>query len=493
MNYNIPYSPTKKNNNFQRINISKKYKIEGSRKILKGGNNNILYRIDNRFITDTINTNVQFDNFLKKILKKSFKYKQSDENWIIDNYKIYKDYTKNKKINTIETIKTLYKKIAILCYVQIRNSKIKIYSNFANTEFKNDWFLKKNIILPNNYQKIREDKLKKTNLNQYKLNEELKYETNFNKWTANGCLIGTLKDPVYKGFNRLNVFYQLITLALKDTNDINCDFIINRRDFPIVKTNNTHPYNFNDEKFYHNKNEYTPIPILSLSSGENFSDIPIPTRDDWIIATSNKQIFDNFPWDQKINKAVWRGNATNCGITEDTNQRIWIHQQNKNMTDYIDAGVIGWNARDKFNDSNKKIEIIDVSNFDPVKNRLSYEQQLKYKYHLNIDGHVPAFRLGQLLAFNIVILQVDSPKKWKLWYQHKLVPHDIYNINNINNKKSHFIPIKKDFSNLKETITWCRNNDNICQEISKRANIFFKNNLQKENLINYIKNLLKTI
>ena len=71
MNYDIPYSPTKKNNNFQRINISKKYKIEGNRKILKGGNNNnILYRIDNKYITDTIKTNIQFDNFLKKILKK---------------------------------------------------------------------------------------------------------------------------------------------------------------------------------------------------------------------------------------------------------------------------------------------------------------------------------------------------------------------------------------------------------------------------------------
>jgi hypothetical protein len=494
MNYIIPYSPTENNNNNQRINKNNNNKINGTRKILKGYNNNSLSRINNDFITHTIKTNVQFDIFIKNLLKKSFKYPQSDEKWISKTNKIFENYTINKKTNVINTIKTIYNKLAILCYVQIRDNKIKMYCNFANIEFKNNWFHKKNIIIPNNYKKIREDNLKRTNLNEYKLKEELNYEENFNKWTANGCLIGTLKNPVYRGFNRLRVFFKMISLALENTENVNCDFIINRRDFPIVKTNNTHPYDFNNDLFYNNKEEsYYPIPILSLSTGENYADIPIPTRDDWTLATNNNEIKDNYLWNDKIKKAVWRGNATNCGTTENDNQRIYLHQLNKKINDYIDAGLVGWNSRDKFNKNTKKIEMIDISHLDPLKKRLSYEQQLKYKYHLNLDGHVPAFRLGQLLAFNIVILQVDSPKKWKLWYQNKLIPYDIYDDTNSNNINSHYIPIKKDMSNLKETIIWCRNNDDICFHISQRATNFFNNNLKKEHLIKYIEELIKKI
>ena len=61
-------------------------------------------------------------------------------------------------------------------------------------------------------------------------------------------------------------------------------------------------------------------------------------------------------------------------------------------------------------------------------NFVDLEKQSTYKYILNIDGHVKAFRLGNELRMGSVILLVQS--SYSLWFQKFMEP------------KVHYIPIK---------------------------------------------------
>lgn len=69
----------------------------------------------------------------------------------------------------------------------------------------------------------------------------------------------------------------------------------------------------------------------------------------------------------------------------------------------------------------------------------------QYKYQINIDGTVAAYRLPYLLAGSSVVLKQDS-----IYYEHfysQLRPWQ------------HYIPIKADLSDLLDKIRWARNHD----------------------------------
>ena len=79
-------------------------------------------------------------------------------------------------------------------------------------------------------------------------------------------------------------------------------------------------------------------------------------------------------WNKKIPTAIFRGSATGCGITPETNQRlkvaelseIWSKDNNYNKNNkidgipYLNAGVVGWNRRDK-KFIGKPVDIINTS------------------------------------------------------------------------------------------------------------------------------------
>lgn len=77
-------------------------------------------------------------------------------------------------------------------------------------------------------------------------------------------------------------------------------------------------------------------------------------------SAKNRKQFD-VKWSEKIGTAVFRGNATGGGVTPKTNQRLrlaklsaeWAKNPDFNGeadgtgVRYVDAGVVGWNKRDK--------------------------------------------------------------------------------------------------------------------------------------------------
>ena len=69
----------------------------------------------------------------------------------------------------------------------------------------------------------------------------------------------------------------------------------------------------------------------------------------------------------------------------------------------------------------------------------------QHKYQINIDGTVAAYRLPYLMAGDSVVLKQDSP-----FYEHFYKDMKPY---------EHYIPFKRDLSDLMEKIQWAKDND----------------------------------
>ena len=67
------------------------------------------------------------------------------------------------------------------------------------------------------------------------------------------------------------------------------------------------------------------------------------------------------------------------------------------------------------------------------------------KYQINIDGTVAAYRLPYLLAGNSVVLKQDS--SYYEYFYKMLKPYE------------HYIPFKRDLSDLMDKIKWAKEND----------------------------------
>ena len=151
---------------------------------------------------------------------------------------------------------------------------------------------------------------------------------------------------------------------------------------------------------------------------------------------------------------------------------------------YLDAGITKWNLRPRKLSGEKYLQTIEIDS--PPLNRLKIvdsmspeEQSAKYKYILNLDGHVTAYRLSLELAMGSVVLLQQS--KWKIWYSYKLNPYE------------HYVPVNEDLSNLIDQIKWCRNNDEKCKEIAKNGRKFYEKYLQKDGIFDFMQTQLVNV
>ena len=178
--------------------------------------------------------------------------------------------------------------------------------------------------------------------------------------------------------------------------------------------------------------------------------------------TRLKIIDDNLiPFESKQNKCIYRG------------------------TKFLGSKFNFFNHKDKT--INQRMYFISLYNDNKINNMdfseifTSIQDQLKYKYILDIDGHTNTWD-GTVwkLYSGSVMLKVKGV--WKQWYYDNM------------KEWIHYVPINNDFSDLNEKIEWCINNDNKCKIISENARQFVKNNLNfstvNTNLIEQMKKIL---
>lgn len=411
------------------------------------------------------------------------------------------DWVKYEKLDATSvnnTFNYLFHKFKKGTFVKIQNNELKVFLPFSKKNFVNEWghIIKVDPKFGNTFSSAM------YNFAQYinKLSGK-KYKVNVNSfpenWYANNCLV-RYEFPVNEGdTNVANISDMLKTLcATRKVPDI--EFFMNRRDFPQLKKDGTEAYEhiFGDNKplLSHNYDQYSPL--LSMVTTENNADIPIPTGEDWArISSQESKFFDckqyptpdkfSIEWKNKKPTAVFRGASTGCGVTIDSNIRLKLAYMSvitppDEHGPLLDAGISKWQLRPRKLNNVKYLQTIDVHSLNKIGiNLASFMtpiQQSEYKYLINVDGHVSAFRLSLEMCMGCCILLADS--KYKLWFRDMMKP------------MVHYVPVKEDLSNLIDMIKWCRNNDKKCEKIASNAKKFYIKYLQKEGMLDYMQKLL---
>lgn len=412
---------------------------------------------------------------------------------------IWYKYKNVKETAVINTFRYMFYKFKKGIFVKIVNNKLKVFLPFSNANYSNEWSHKIKVN-PSKYTTMKEF-IKKIYKDSGYSCKNIKLNENINEWYGNNCLL-RYEYPIKENDTNILILKDMIE-ELCDKREIpDIEFFINRRDFPLLTRDNTEPYNniwgtSNKSLVSHNYEQYTPI--LSFSCTKRYADLMIPTWDDWsrVQRDENKWFNDtrnqdytinnsNKEWDKKKPTAVFRGSTTGKGVTINTNPRLKVAYLSKitpldeNGIPYLDAGITKWNNRPRKLENQKYLSTIEIKKLPfGLVSKLSITEQSTYKYIINIDGHVSAFRLSLELSTGSVILLVDS--EWKLWYSELLVPYE------------HYIPIKNDLSDLIEKIKWCRNNDDKCKKIASNTLIFFERYLKKNSILDYLQKLLVNI
>ncbi len=383
------------------------------------------------------------------------------------------------------SLKYLFFKIKFGIYVQIKSNKLTMFVPFNNQNFKNNW--SDLIKLPPNITWDQYNKQKAKAIESKFIN----WEPDSTKWEIDNCVLDTRKSRNYKLINA-SYYIDMLEQTLQHYKVADVEFFISHRDFPVLKSDYTQPY----DHLYSSSNEplepkYSNkqfLPICGMSGSDGFQDIMLPTVDDWEIGSQKifygmcRDQYKGFEdqietkWSKKIDKVIFRGATTDCGYDDKTSARYLAHKLSvQGDIPELDAGITKlW-----FND----IQLANSSLSYPQRlttvKPIPFAQMSKYKYILNIDGSVTAFRLSAELAFGSVILKVDS--KYKIWYLHLLEPW------------VHYIPIKSDLSDLKEKIHWCKSNQSACEEIASNARKFYFQHISKQSMMDYVQQTLNLI
>lgn len=214
----------------------------------------------------------------------------------------------------------------------------------------------------------------------------------------------------------------------------------------------------------YNNGFYIDFPCLTVSAdGYNSDELPVLAKAriigkpmngilvkyeynyHWSILNNFK---DNYNWNEKENNIVWRGN----GYTSFNKKFNRYHFISK----YYKEHNVG------FTGNNPKISS------DLNKDGMSVEQQLKYKYLICLEGNDVATSLKwSLMSNSVVIMSRPIIEGWLM--EGLLQPY------------VHYIPLKDDFSDLDEVLEWCRNNDDICKQISENATKWMMQFLDNDN------------
>lgn len=137
---------------------------------------------------------------------------------------------------------------------------------------------------------------------------------------------------------------------------------------------------------------------------------------------------DELDWSKKMNKVCFYGTTTGHRDPKRIDLCIWARDK-RNVFDFYITKI----AQMSSSDCQK------VPGFDAVyRNPVSISEQLKYKYHLMMDGNTCRFDVWYFKANNVVM---KYPSKEMLWY-YPMIQDDTHyvevNRNNITNKMEFF-------------------------------------------------------
>ena len=269
----------------------------------------------------------------------------------------------------------------------IRNNQLVVFCPFVNKNYKNTWNNCLEFECSNGkvdtYYSEKERRFRQEN-----------YLPDISDWWANGNIICSQHQKLGEAAEDTQWWGDSFNFQLKDMiaetcrsrSVPDCEFFINKRDYPQIKFHVdetgsgdeefeydacgrpvtrgqvVEPYGFIFDKDDTDPAQDVPLnehryetyaPILSFYSSKRFSDIPFPSTEDWESATGEMFVNSLIPgktkpgqkpdigkprelytennfrkfecaWEDKMPTAFFRGTATGGGTTVETNQRLHV-------------------------------------------------------------------------------------------------------------------------------------------------------------------------
>ncbi|XP_019965086.2 protein O-glucosyltransferase 3 [Paralichthys olivaceus] len=231
-----------------------------------------------------------------------------------------------------------------------------------------------------------------------------------------------------------------------------------------------------DVEFYINVGDWPletrrtdPVPILSWCGSTDTRDIVLPTYEvthstlETIRGVTNDLLSvqgnTGPPWVNKTELAFFRGR-------DSREERLQLVSMSKKNPELLDAGITGWFF---FRDREKHVGKVPLVGFFDF---------FKFKYQVNVDGTVAAYRFPYLMLGNSLVLKQDSQ-----YYEH------FYSYLKAG---AHYLPVKRDLSDVLEKIKWAKENDAEAREISRAGQAAARELLQPSRLYCYYYRVLHT-
>nr|CAB3258287.1 KDEL motif-containing protein 1 [Phallusia mammillata] len=211
------------------------------------------------------------------------------------------------------------------------------------------------------------------------------------------------------------------------------------------------------------KNKANPLPIVSWCGSDDSYDIILPTYDitNSVLEMLGRVSLDVFSvqanskpkWSEKEDKGFFRGR-------DSRQERLDLAAMSLKNPEILEAGITRYFFFKKD----------EVKYGKPVQH-VSFYDFFKYKYQINVDGTVAAYRFPYLMLGNSAVFKQDSG-----YYEHfykQLEPN------------KHYIPIKHDLTDVIEKLKWARANDDKVREIQEAGTKLAREILTPANILCY--------
>ncbi|XP_032676241.1 protein O-glucosyltransferase 2-like isoform X1 [Odontomachus brunneus] len=223
------------------------------------------------------------------------------------------------------------------------------------------------------------------------------------------------------------------------------EFFVNLGDWPLVP------------------NKGPLYPVFSWCGSEDTRDIVMPTYDitQSSLEAMGREMLDtlsvqgntDLPWENKIEQLFWRGR-------DSRRERLDLIDISRKHPELFNVSIVNFFF---FKD--------EIDKYGPAQSYVSFFSFFKYKYQLNIDGTVAAYRFPYLLSGDSLVFKQES-KYYEFFYK-DLTPG------------LHYVPVKSDLSDLTEKIRWAKEHDKDVLKIAKTARQFARDNLLPRDILCY--------
>lgn len=398
------------------------------------------------------------------------------------------------------TFEYLFHKMKKGIFFKIVNQELRVFLPFSKIHYQND-FKERLVVDPTRYDSFY-DLFRVLCQAQSSSFDSSRIHSDRSTWYANNGLL-RYEYPPKENDSGINILRDMLMELCRSRTLPDVECFLNKRDFPLLREDLCEPY----ECMF---GEGTPLPpeyrherwapILGMTTKEGFIDVPIPTWEDWRRVSYQEEDHKVFPrdyytypvidpgnWEHKLPTAVFRGSSTGLGYTPETNPRLLLslfsHEHDardpNDGTRWLDCGITKWNLRPRRHSSSVPFDTIAPSLVKslPLASFLTPQQQSGYQYILHLPGHSAAYRLGYEMSFGSVLLVWPSP--YRIWFFPLLEPF------------VHFVPIRTpSIDGVLETLRWCKQNRGVCKQIAENALTFYRDRLQKNNILDYLQQML---